>query len=327
MNRVSDSLLANDPLTWDLQYWLDIHIIGSLLGEEVSLMAYRIDIELSKYRDRAFLDRFKSVWTQYQIENRAERMGYWTRMTQNSKEAKPYIRDIEAMLVNKGQKARDYLRVVQTVMIEELRKPNLESARRLFDEIAEIYQKLQEEEAADAEHLPPVSQTPLGAPINQASAMLLAKDPLAWNLQYWLDLGLIGNLRGEDIMLMGLRIEIEYSKTLDPALRIQFQNAWIKYQIRNRAERVRYWSQMTLDSEDAKPYLRDLNTMLVDKGRKTRDYLRSAETAMSQEQENLNFGRAQVIFDRLARIYPKLRQEEAGNAGAGGRSQNLIDLD
>ncbi|MCJ1465668.1 hypothetical protein MMC07_004287 [Pseudocyphellaria aurata] len=176
-------------------------------------MAFWIDIELSKYRDRTFPNRFGKVWTQYQIENRAKRTRSWTRMTQNTKEAKPYIRDIDVMLVDKGHKARDYLRFVQTMMIEELSKPNFIVARELFDDIAQIYQKLQPEEAADTEQIPPVSRTPLGAPIKQAFALLLAKDIITWNLQYWLDLGLIGDLRGEDVMLMGLESKSNTAKS------------------------------------------------------------------------------------------------------------------
>ncbi|MCJ1463131.1 hypothetical protein MMC07_001736 [Pseudocyphellaria aurata] len=332
INRAAAWLSTDDPLTRALQYWLDIHTIGVLIGEDFLLMSYRIDIELNKY-DRAFLARFSEAWDQYRKDNRAARTRYWTRMTQHSEEALPYLRDLTTMLTNKGRKAREHLRHMQAAMIDELRKPNLEHARELFDNITEIYQRLQQEEAAETEkqkpkpNLPQTSRSPLGAPLSPASAALLARDPLAWHLQYWLDLGLIGNLRGEDNLLMGVRIEIEYTRTLSPALRAQFQTAWTQYQIDHRAERTRYWSRITLDdSDEARPYLGDLTTMLADKARKTRAYLRSAETAMVHELEvGKNFERAQVLFDRLARLYPRLQQEE--EAGGPGPSPDLIELD
>lgn len=97
------------------------------------------------------------------------------------------------------------------------------------------------------------ARTPLGEPMDPRSASSLAEDPLRWHLRYWLDLSVVAQLRGEDSMLIGFSIELEQYKTRDQALRTRLVNA--------------------LDSPRAKPYLRDLDRMLVDKKTKTRRYL------------------------------------------------------
>ena len=51
------------------------------------------------------------------------------------------------------------------------------------------------------------------------STLFLARSPLAWHLEYWLSLTVIGILRGEDPMLMFLRVEIEHVKMTDQEMK------------------------------------------------------------------------------------------------------------
>lgn len=117
------------------------------------------------------------------------------------------------------------------------------------------------------------ARTPLGEPMDPRSASSLAEDPLRWHLRYWLDLSVVAQLRGEDSMLIGFSIELEQYKTRDQALRTRLVNAWKMHQLVNHASCSRHWNRLTLDSPRAKPYLRDLDRMLVDKETKTRRYL------------------------------------------------------
>lgn len=73
------------------------------------------------------------------------------RLTLESEEAKPNLRDIDRMLVNKGAKAREYLRRIECMMISILQDRQIKSVRWLFDIIVQIYQKLEKEEKADEE--------------------------------------------------------------------------------------------------------------------------------------------------------------------------------
>lgn len=161
---------------------------------------------------------------------------------------------------------------------------------------------------------PPVSQTPLGEPMDQASALLLADDPLAWNLQYWLDIGIIAIIRGEDMLLTRVRTEIERGKIPDPALRTQIDDAWGQFQKDNRENCFWKWTQMTLQSPEAKPYLRDIDRMLTDKGRKVRCYLERMEKVMLKRLGAADVDGARNFFERLGDAYQRLQQEEAADA-------------
>lgn len=55
-------------------------------------------------------------------------------------------------------------------------------------------------------------RTPLGEPIDDIDAKHLALNPIGWHMEYWLNLFYTGVFRGEDVMLMALRIEMEISK-------------------------------------------------------------------------------------------------------------------
>lgn len=116
-------------------------------------------------------------------------------------------------------------------------------------------------------------QTPLGEPISESCASSLAEDSLRWHLQYWLVLSVIDTLRGEDSMLIAFSIELEHYKIRDQQLRTRLVDAWKMYRLVNYASCSRYWTRLTVESDRAKPYLRDLDRMLVDKGTKTRRYL------------------------------------------------------
>lgn len=160
---------------------------------------------------------------------------------------------------------------------------------------------------------PSDSQTPLGEPLDQVSAAALAKDPLAWHLRYWLDLCTVGNLRGEDEILLALRMEIEVNKILDMELHSAFYDAWFQYVMDNSEESARNWIQRTLESDEAKRYLRDIDRMLEDKARKTRHYLGHLERLMLTSLQEGDAETAKMFFQKLAPVYPKLLREEAAD--------------
>lgn len=129
---------------------------------------------------------------------------------------------------------------------------------------------------------PTVSGTPLGEPItNQASALLKAEDPLTWHLRYWLNLGTIGNVIGAEAILMQVIINEELHKIADRAFQTQIQNAWYQFVLYNRGEFIRHWRQRTLESDEAKAYIRDLARLVGNKRLKMRSTLRDLGSRMN----------------------------------------------
>lgn len=78
----------------------------------------------------------------------------------------------------------------------------------------------------------------------------------------------------------------------------------------------RHWEEKTLESSEAKWYMRDINTMLMDKGLKARHYLYRKEFLMLEALRGARFERARVLFEGLAKLYGKLQEEESRDAEA-----------
>lgn len=51
--------------------------------------------------------------------------------------------------------------------------------------------------------------------MSPASILRRQQDPLKWLLEYWLDIAVIGIIRGEDMKLMVLRVDMEVDKMSD----------------------------------------------------------------------------------------------------------------
>lgn len=148
------------------------------------------------------------------------------------------------------------------------------------------------------------------------SALFLARCPLAWHLEYWLSLTVIGILRGEDAMLMFLRVEIEHSKMADQEMKSRLDDAWNQHLIAHIETHMQLWNLISLESGAAKRYLRDLDRLLVDKGAKARTYLGQMESLMLDDVRAGRVGRAREILEMLGQIYQRLQAEERDEAEA-----------
>lgn len=157
----------------------------------------------------------------------------------------------------------------------------------------------------------PLPQTPLGGPINEVSALVLAENPLAWHLPYWLSLGSVAVVRGEDAMLTALRIKMEHSKITDSALKSQLKHTWNQFQRNNQAECIRQWTQMTVNCKESQPYLCDLDRMLVDRRRDARDYLHRLEPIMRTMLHHLHLEDPRQFFEKLAQQYRSLHRDQS----------------
>lgn len=169
-----------------------------------------------------------------------------------------------------------------------------------------------------------LTQTPLGSPMNNVSALLLAENPLAWHLQYWLNLGSVAVVRGEDAMLMALRIKMEHTKITDPALKNQLKHAWSQFQRDNQVECVRQWTLMTGDGNDAQPYLCDLDRMLVGKRREARDYLHRIEPIMTTMLHHLHLEDQTQFFEKLNQKFRGLQQDEIMLTDKGRKERDYL---
>lgn len=159
--------------------------------------------------------------------------------------------------------------------------------------------------------------------MDEASILLRAEDPLAWHLRYWLDLCMVGTIRGGDILLLSLRIRMEHDKIADAAFKTRLQGAWRGFQSDNKESCLRLWMRRTVLSQEAQPYLRDLDTMLQDKGRKTRDYLRRIEALTIHLLRTGNLALARRSFERLGLYYQRLLQEDAEDAADAAAGNGL----
>ncbi|MCJ1267079.1 hypothetical protein MMC22_006964 [Lobaria immixta] len=162
----------------------------------------------------------------------------------------------------------------------------------------------------------PGVRTPLGEIIDENSAALLVAIPIAWHMRYWLNLNTVAILRGEDAMLMSLRIDMEQHNILDHELKSQVLAEWIPHRIAHQEECLRSWRQKTLETEEAQPYLRDINRMLVGKERKTRYYLRRMEILMVTSLRVANIETSRGFFEKLSQLYDKLQKEARADAEA-----------
>lgn len=157
----------------------------------------------------------------------------------------------------------------------------------------------------------PTFQTPLGGPLSQASAVVLSKDPYRWHLRYWLNIGAVAMIRGEDTELMSLRIEMEHENIADPTLRTQIQRVWSRFNSENRERCKQSWTQVPPGDRVFKTYFCELDRMLTHKDAKMRTYLNSLEMEMSSYLRSADIPRAKEIFDKVSRGYSKLLREEA----------------
>ena len=139
---------------------------------------------------------------------------------------------------------------------------------------------------ATSKHL----RTPLGEPMDQISAEYLAEDPFGWHVEYWNDLFVVGIFRGEDAILMALRIEIEINNIPEKDLATKVDHTWNKFrsQIEEQGRLISSFlgpsyrlEENMLTDEYAKQLFRDVDRMLADKKQKTRAYLLDKKTMMS----------------------------------------------
>lgn len=150
MDEISALILNEDPIGWHFQYWLSLSVLGVLRGEDPILMAFRIEIELYNVLDRQYRNAFHQAWNEYLTANHEPCLEYWELVSVEDEKVQQYFRDLDQMLVNKEQKAKDNLRGMEELMIIFLRDARLEQARETFEILSLVYPKLHEEEIADA---------------------------------------------------------------------------------------------------------------------------------------------------------------------------------
>lgn len=166
------------------------------------------------------------------------------------------------------------------------------------------------------------SLTPLGEPMNQTSVLSLAEDPVRWHLQYWLVLSVVGMIRGEDPILLGFRIEIEQYKIHDQGLKNQVVRAWKPYQLVNHENCYRQWGRLALENEEVKPFLRDIDRMLVDKGPKTREFLQQLHSVIVGLLQAGEIDAALRLVEKCLEMIQKLEDEEREEEQARNRQPN-----
>lgn len=125
--------------------------------------------------------------------------------------------------------------------------------------------------------------------MDQISAEYLAEDPYGWHVEYWNNLFVVGIFRGEDEILMHLRIEIEISNIPEGNLAIKLRRTWSKFRsvIEEQGKLIRSYlgpyllEEKSLTDEYTKQLFRDVDRMLADKEQKTTADLLRLKSLMS----------------------------------------------
>lgn len=150
---------------------------------------------------------------------------------------------------------------------------------------------------------------------------------LEWYLHNWLNLDVIAELRGEDMTLMTIMIEMEQEQNYSPTLKNQLRTAWSGFNRENRPAYLRYWEQKTLQNEEAEKYISDLNRMLVCKGPKVRSYIHHMQMKMEKSLRSGKFTRADRFFDIICLLTQKLEDEKTKDAEAEPQLSNSANDD
>lgn len=153
-------------------------------------------------------------------------------------------------------------------------------------------------------------RTPLGEPMDRSQAFMRAELPLPWHLQYWSNIDVVGVLRGEDEVFMKLMIEAEHENIPEEWIKTALLRDWHRFQIRNNEPNRRRWVRRTLEDEQAKKLLRDIDRMLADRYQKARSHLQRVETLMITSLRDGDNETAKMHFAKLSQCYQLLLEEE-----------------
>lgn len=174
---------------------------------------------------------------------------------------------------------------------------------------------------------PSDSRTPLGEPMNRAQAFMRAELPLPWHLQYWSDIDVIGDLRGEDTIVIALMIEVEHENIPEEWIKTALLRDWHRFEVLNKEPNERRWVQRTLEDEEAKKVLRDIDRMLVDKVQKAKRHLQRVERYMITSIRDGDNETAKRHFAKLTQCYQKLQEEERREAEDIDNDEEMSDED
>ena len=72
--------------------------------------------------------------------------------------------------------------------------------------------------------------------MSELGASSLFQSPVQWHLTYWLNVSVVGLLRGEDALLMAVRIESEFLHIANAQTRFSVERAWGEFQKKYRQE-------------------------------------------------------------------------------------------
>lgn len=122
-------------------------------------------------------------------------------------------------------------------------------------------------------------RTPLGEPMDEIDAEHLALNPIGWHMGYWLNLFYTGVFRGEDVMLMALRIEIEINKIPEAEIAAKLNHVWTQRRSFIEEEGQRILEEKSPTHEISKRFSRDVDRMLMDTSYQAGNIERAIETS------------------------------------------------
>ncbi|MCJ1267703.1 hypothetical protein MMC22_007589 [Lobaria immixta] len=128
IDEVTAQHLRSDPVLWHRKYWFNIFIAGVMRGEDARLMLVRMEFEQNKVPGKLGIETrrdFKRWRSNDEKEDRDTVINCISRL-EDPKFKQPVIqelcnRDLDTMLVDKGQKMETYLHHLEEWMINGIR--------------------------------------------------------------------------------------------------------------------------------------------------------------------------------------------------------------
>lgn len=151
ISEANARLRDQERLEWHLNYWLNIYTVALLRGEDMMLMAARIDKEHEEIADPVFRAELKDNWYNFQVIYSGPALLYWNQSSLDIEGAEMFLNDIDTMLQNKGKKMRDYICMLVLLMNEHSRRGDEVEATKVYRHIRRLIQRMRQEEALDDE--------------------------------------------------------------------------------------------------------------------------------------------------------------------------------
>ncbi|MCJ1466206.1 hypothetical protein MMC07_004825 [Pseudocyphellaria aurata] len=151
LNEESARFLVQFPLRWHPIYWLSLGIIGIKYGEDATLMAILVDIEMARIPNERVRNQVIQQWNQFKIDHRQKCLDYWDLEGLDNDEGRAFLRDLDRILVDKVRKAQEYIPHGEWLLTRAMRSGHEDLSQFLFWRLVHLHEALRKIHAQNME--------------------------------------------------------------------------------------------------------------------------------------------------------------------------------